>query len=515
MNNTTTISRIRNYIFLALSFAIVVAFLSLSRYALPKTDDFADMMYGYQSLEQTGNIYKTSWNITQQMYTNQQGTYSSVYALIFLLVKTGTNLIRYQKIIAVLAGLLFVSYLYLLLTIAKHFHFDSVWGVFLFSALWVAVDLIGPGEGMLYIVGSCVYALPMALGFLATAFYLNLMESKKMLPMILWTILSMGCAILGAGGVLMVSAMINIFMVWIFLSRWILDRKFPIRGILPFWAAFGGALANALAPGNFNRYSSATGEKPDYLASVLNTFGVNNEQLWHLFSHTYFLVACLLIAVFVLLTKTKLTKEDYRIHPIVMAVACYISCYIVIFPTVLGYQLSVGERVEERIILAFAWIAAINVFLTWTYLLFWLKARFLAGFQVKVLGTAVAAVVLALGIGLNVMYLPLARPEETTPTLTTIYNEYTTGALDNYYAAYHLALLGADAMDVSGQYYIFYEFPESKLFMNSSMSSDPQWWVNYTAGAVYQLALFAYCPDHPFSEADVIEAGYTMEQLLP
>ena len=107
------------------------------------------------------------------------------------------------------------------------------------------------------------------------------------------------------------------------------------------------------------------------------------------------------------------------------------------------------------------------------------------------------------------------RTDGSAPTLTTVYREYRSGNLANYYASYHLALLGAEAQPVSGLYYIFYEIPETKLFMGNSMSADPEWWVNRTAAAVYQLALFDYCPEHPFTEQDALDMGCTMESLLP
>ncbi len=517
MNNSSFLRKqIWNILFIVLSCLIFISFFSLARYALPKTDDFADMMYGYKSLEQTGNVYKTSWTVMKDIYENQQGTFFSSFSLIFLLVKTGINLTRYQHIIGALVCLFFCSYLFLLYCIAKHFHFKHVVGVFLFTTLWTAVDLVGPGEGLLYIVGACVYALPLAFGFLAIAFYLQLMESKKPIAIFLWTCLSMGAAFLGAGGVLMSSAMINIFMVWIFLYEWFVNRKFPLRGLLPFLTAFASALLNALAPGNFKRFTSGAGEaKPDYIGSVLDTFGVTNEQILHLMQQTYFLVAILLVTVFVIFTKNSYTKEHFRVHPIIIAIASYFSCYIVLFPTVLGYQLSAGEHIEQRIIFAFAWIASINLFLTWTYLLMWIKVRYVSEIAIRPIAVTITCLVLIAGIVSNVLYVPNCREENTAPTLTTIYNEYSSGSLENYYAAYHLALLGADAAPVSTAYYVFYEYPDTQLFMNSSMSSDTSWWVNVTVAAIYQLGLFAYCPEHPFSEQDALDAGYTMEQLLP
>ena len=88
-----------NILFLILSFAIVAAFVFLARYALPKTDDFANMMYGFNRLNITGNIYKSCLQLTREMYMQQQGTYTASFFATFLLVKCGTNLVRFRSIV--------------------------------------------------------------------------------------------------------------------------------------------------------------------------------------------------------------------------------------------------------------------------------------------------------------------------------------------------------------------------------------------------------------------------------
>ena len=101
MNKATILKKqVFNILFFVLSCAVFIAFLSLARYALPKTDDFADMATGYRSLESTGNVYVTTWETSKVIYENQQGTFFSVLSLMFLLVKTGINIARYQHIIA-------------------------------------------------------------------------------------------------------------------------------------------------------------------------------------------------------------------------------------------------------------------------------------------------------------------------------------------------------------------------------------------------------------------------------
>ncbi|MBE5907685.1 MAG: hypothetical protein E7278_02475 [Lachnospiraceae bacterium] len=505
-----------NLLFLVLCCAIFASFVFLARYALPKTDDFANMMYGFNRLNITGNIYKSCWQLTREMYMQQQGTFTSSFFATFLLVKCGTNLIRFRRIIMIFVVLLFLAYLLLLHSIAKHFHFHQIWGVFLFCVLWVAVDFAGPGEALLYLSGACVYAFPLTLGFLATVCYLKLMESKHMLPIILYTLVSAGLAFFSAGGVLMVAAMINIFMVWILLYNSYRSRKFLLRGIIPFLGAFGGALLNALAPGNFVRYTASIGDaKPDYLRSIVNTFIITGKHLLHLMLHTYFPVALVLISLFVLFLKNEGTTEQFRLHPLVVLIANYITCYLTVFPTVMGYHLAPGDSAQERMLFAFGWIASVVLMFTWVYFLLWLKVRGYYTLSLHPGNAGIAAVLLVIITIANSFSIPHFRRDGSAPTLTTMYKEYTSGSLDNYYAAYHLALLQADALDVNGQLFIFYEFPETKLFMESSMSAHTDWWVNQTAAAVYQLSLWDYCPDHAFTEEDALQSGYTIQQLLP
>ncbi len=505
-----------NLIFFVLSLGIFITFLNLARYALPKTDDFAYMMYGYQDMERGSNVFTSSWNIMKQFYMGQQGNFTSVLSAVFLLIKTGTNLGRYQLITAGFVVLSFLSYMWLMRVVAKHFHFEHVWGVFLFAALWVGVDVIGAGEPILYIVGACVYIFPLALGFLSTICFIKLMETDRAWAMVLFGIMSAGLAFFAAGGVLMVAAMINIFMVWIICYERFMHGRFPFRGLLPCLFAFAGALMNALAPGNFTRYTSGTGDSaPDYLGSIVNTLIITCEHLLHVFTRTYFLVALVLVTVAVVFTQVSASREQFRVHPLVIVIANFISCYLVVFPTVLGYHLMPGDFVEERIQFTFAWIGAMLVFMTWIYTLMWVKARHEGTPEFRGKAVAISAAVLVVCVIANILYVPAMRPEGTTPTLTTIYNEVSSGALENYYAANSLALRGAVDTGVGNRYYIFYEIPETKLFMGNSFSSDDQWWVNRTAAAIYRLAIFAYCPEHPFSEQDALDAGYTIEQLLP
>ncbi len=489
----STWGHIQNFFFVALSCVIFAVFLNLTRYALPKTDDFANMMYGYKSLEETGSILRTTWDMTVQSYTQQQGTYTAAASAIFLLVKCGTNLLRYQKIIAVFVALTFVSYGLLVWALARHFQLRHVWGVILFSALWVAVDLVGPGEPMLYIVGACVYCLPMSLGFLATVCYLRLMESAGRPAIICWSVLASGLAFLATGGVLMVAGMVNIFFVWIVILIWYERRHFPLRGVIPFFFAFGGALLNTLAPGNFTRYADNYGVgRPDFKSAFIYTGVITLEHLVHLLTQTYFLVALLIVAVVVLFSRVELPANCFRLNPIFLVIATYISCYVIIYPTVLGYNLLPRQFVEERICFTFAWIAALLLFLTWTYFLVWVKTGFFTESWTHRTAVIVTTVAIFLGVAGNLLYVPRFRADGSAPTLTTMYREYRSGNLAYYYASYHLALLGAEAQPVSGLYYIFYEIPENKLFMGNSMSADPEWWVNRTAAAVSQLALFDY-----------------------
>lgn len=505
-----------NILFLIFSCIIFASFVFLARYALPKTDDFANMMYGFNRLNITGSAIKSCLQLTREMYMQQQGTYTASFLATFLLIKCGTNLLRFRYVILVFVLVIFLAYTLLLHSIAKHFHFQHIWGVYLFSALWIAVDFVGPGEALLYLSGACVYAFPLSLGFLATTCYLKLMESNHKLAMILYTILSAGFAFFAAGGVLMAAAMVNIFLVWILLYESYRNHKFMLRGIIPFLGAFSGALLNALAPGNFVRYSSSIGaEKPDYISSIWNTLLITCEHLLHLMQQTYFLVALIVIGLFVFFLQTDSTRDQFHLHPLVLLIANFITCYLAVFPTVLGYHLSPGDPAQERMLFAFGWIASAVLMLTWVYFLMWLKVRGHFTGQLHARSAAVAALLLVVVSLANVFYIPQFRGDDSRPTLSTIYREYTSGRLDQYYAAYHLALLQADALDVSGQLFIFYEFPETKLFMESSMSAHTDWWVNQTAAAVYQLSLWDYCPEHPFTEADALQSGYTIQQLLP
>lgn len=497
-----------------LSCGIIATFLGLSRFALPRTDDFADMMYGFQSLFTTGNVYRSAFEVSRDIYFHQQGTFFSCYAIFFLLMKTGTNLLRYQIVIALFMLFFFASVLVLIYTVTKQFHMNSMWGIFLFAILWIALDFAGPGDSMLYLVGACVYILPISFGFLATACYLKVFDAMELRQRILWTVASSVCAFLCSGGVLMAAGMINIVMVLLLLSRWIVNRKFPVQGILPFLAALASALLNALAPGNFTRYTNAYGSRPSITQGVIHTFSVTAQQFLHLFRHTYLLIALVLIAIAILCMHQELLAERFRIHPILVLIGCFVSCYVVMFPSVLGYALTTALPVENRILFTFAWVATPSIIFAWSYLLCWIRVHILPELQIEVLPVTLGGVALFVALVLNLLYVPAMRVN-SAPTLTAIYKEYRSGALQQHYAAYHLLLLGAEAAEQESHYVVTYEIPPSSLFMDHHLSADNTWWVNTTLAAVYQLGAFTYGPDHPFTEEDALAAGYTIEQLLP
>ena len=503
-----------NCVFLLLSAIIMIAFLFLSRYALPTTDDFADMMFGFQKLNATGNVYRSVYQTSRDIYFGQQGTFFSCFSLFFLLIKTGTNLIRYQMIIAALMLFFFASIGYLVYTIAKHYQLTHIWGIFLFTALWVAMDYVPCGDSMLYIVGACVYTLPLSFGFLSIAFYLKTMYAQQHTALLFWTILSSGCAFLCSGGVLMAAGMINIVMVLMFLSRWITTRRFPLRGLIPFLFAFGSALINTLAPGNFARYMNAYGTRPSIRHGILQTFVITSQQFLQLFKHTYLLIALIIIAVTLLCMRQEISKEHFQLHPMLVLLAGYVACYVVMFPSVLGYSLAISQRVEDRIKFTFAWVAMLAIVFGWSYLMCWIRIHILPRLKVENIPISLGIITLFVALVLNPIYIRITRVD-THPTLTTIYKEYHSGALEQYYAAYHLMLLGAEAAETSSHYVVTYEIPMSALFMNHPISADNTWWVNTSMAAVYQLSAFTYGPDHPFTEEDALEAGYTIEQLLP
>ncbi len=506
---------IPNLFFALLSLVIFAIFVFVSRYALPKTDDFANMMYGFQNFERTHDASQAAWDTMVTGYFNQQGTFVSGFLAPFLLVKTGVNLVRYHRVVTFFVCLAFIGTLFMLYVLAKYLHFDGVWGAFLFGTLWVAVDRIGPGEPLMQYVGLVVYGLPITLCMFAIGFYILLMQCKNKVWMVLFTIASMVSGFLACGGVLMVAAMTNMLMVLLFLHNWFVERRFPLRGMLPFLSAFASALINALAPGNFVRYANGGGGKPEYLTSIWNNFGVVNQNLLEDITYTYLLVALVIITVFVLFAKRELSKEHYRIHPLIVAIGSYGLSYIVMFPTTLGYRMVAHGYIQERTIFTFTWATAIGLVVTWTYLMHWLKARYLKKLTWNKASVVISLVLVIISTVANITYIPVARNHESKPTLQTVWDEVSSGSLNNYYVAYHLALKKAENTAVGQPCYVFYEFPPTRLFQDSCMSSDPTWWVNSTCAAVYQIPLFAYCPDHPFTQEDIDETGYTFKELLP
>jgi len=507
-----------NLIGFVLTIGIAIAYLCVAHYALPKTDDFANFQSTVASFNETGDASKTAWDLMTRTYMNQQGTFFSLLVIMFLFAKIGMNFVTYRYVIEFFTVFFFVAFIFMLYVMSKYFKFNKAWGVFLLGALWIAVDRIGPGEFMMYLTGMAVYSLPMALAFFSIGFFLLCLNANRRLIAVIFALFSSGCAFLACGGVLMVSAMTNMLMVLFILHRWYTTKQFPFRGIVPFLFAFASALINALAPGNFNRYTGETGisdTKMQVWDSIVHTFGITNQEIGKVISHTFFLIAILFIAAFILIPKWELSKDDYKVHPLFFLLGGYALSYIVIFPTVLGYNMAPGDYIQERLIYAMSVVIALSLIIFWTYLMFWMKAGHSIALSKSKLAVAGYMGLLLIGLIVNIYYVPIVRDEQCKPTLAQIHQEFSTGSIYEYYAAHHLTFLLAMNTRPDTAFHIYYWFPESHLFTYSSFSADPNWWVNSTAAATFDVPIFAYVPDHDFTEQDALDAECTIESLLP
>ena len=507
-----------NWGFAILTIAIAITYVWLSRYALPKTDDFANLWKGMFYFHETGDASASALGAMIEGYLKQQGTFFSGFTATFLLLKVGTDLVRFRHIVMAFVVFFFVAMCFSLRILAKYFRFEPIWGLFLFSYIWIALDRIGPGESLMFITGIAVYGLPIALCFLSISFYALLMETDTKWMRLCYSILSAGCAFCSCGGVLMVAAMTNMLMVIFVIHRWYSQHRFPLRGIIPFFCAFVSALVNALAPGNFNRYSNAAGDaaaRPHIKAAIWNTFGVANEQLLRMLTSTYLLIALALIALLVLFSRKEINDRDYRIHPFFFFIGSYALTYIVMFPSVLGYDMVPHGYIQERTVFTFSQAATLGIILTWTYLMFWIKTNYeltWASARNPLIAGLVLVVVCTFA---NLYYVPIARQDEAKPTLTEIYIEHRSGSLKQYYMANHLVFWGTTYTRKDSICRIEYEVPDSNLFAFHNLSSDTGWWVNYTIASIYEIPFFAYVPDHEFGEEDVAVYGIRSEDLLP
>lgn len=504
---------------LFLFFAIIVAalFVSVSRYALPKTDDFSNLWYGVTYFNQGNSASGAAWKAMVNGYLGQQGTFFSGFTATFLLLKVGTDIVKFRHVVMAFVCFFFASYIFSLRILAKHFRFDAIWGAFLFGTLLTAVDHIGPGESLMFITGIAVYGLPIALSLLSVAFYTLVMDSTKTWQLVLFTIASALCAFPSCGGVLMVAAMTNMLMVLVFIHQWYTSRRFPLRGIIPFLFAFGSALTNALAPGNFVRYQNQAGEaaaKPHLGQALVNSFGISAEQILSILSSTYALILLVVIALLILFSKQEL-EDHYRIHPLFFFLAAYALYYIVIFPSALGYDMVPHGYIQERTVFTFTQAATVGLFIAWTYLWLWIKAHKHLTLELSKRHLINAFIVLVVCVAANIIYVPMVRGGETNPTVTQIYKEFSSQSIKEYYAARYLGYLVAMNTREDTAFYMTYELPESKLFPDDSLSSDPTWWVNRTMSYIYKVPLYAYTPSHTFGKSDLEQYNTTLRELQP
>lgn len=256
-------------------------------------------------------------------------------------------------------------------------------------------------ESLLWYVGACAYTMPFMVGCFGIVCELKISEqdSKKIRYVV-------GASILGmlAGGGTLQNAGYFCWIYLLFLGCDILYKK-PVKyHLIPFLAAFCGALINVAAPGNYVRKAVRYESVSLFVAAKYTLIAVWQE-LSYLLSQTYVPIILLVIAILAVIYIHPVEKGIW--NPVVVSAAMIAGWIISTFPVCYGYA---SSALTERSATTLDWFMVAGLFLIVLSIANWCKLKAVTISQ----GTIYVTVLLVI---MNIGYIQNLVPITQMPGL--------------------------------------------------------------------------------------------------
>jgi hypothetical protein len=309
-----------------------------STYTVMIADDFwyAKMTGRYTNFFE---YLKLSWDYMIYEYKYYQGTYfSEFFCALFNPVSWNSYpLLRAMMIINCIisfGALMFLVYVVMDDVFEGHL---SLKMVILACVVFTMTQYDAFQEIFFWYIGAGVYSYPLALAFLAIAFFIlaNRSDTKhKKGLMIAAGILG----VLGVGGSLAISGMVTYLVLVLVFYYWISGKKGDKSNITMFVLCFLGSLISTIAPGNFARQSVETSQEISLAKTFADTLQVYCDNVKFLFVQRNFEIILLIVIVcgMIAADAVKIDKKNWLIAGILLVFMPFIA----IFPVVLGYNVA-------------------------------------------------------------------------------------------------------------------------------------------------------------------------------
>lgn len=323
-------------------YVILISFiyplLHATMYGIPFADDFSYTL-SWQDFE--GSIWKyLLWNV-KDTYLNWQGTYfSALIGGIPTYYLGGLELLRIEMLIN--TALFFIAVYSCISSIIACMGItrEKVHTVMLMctiACLFYLLSRTKMEEIFYWRTGITGYTLPLSCALFCIACYFK----YEMNVHRRWLLLGSVLAICAAGGALNIAAFLCAVLLFGIVYNFVVLKKIE-KNILIGIAAFLGALANAVAPGNFARHAIVDSE-----VRLMETLWVTMVRVSDTIADGFQNGMLLVIVVVVFLIAYKnLGESEFQFkYPGLVLIYGLFAIYITDFPVVLGYS---GKLMPDR-----------------------------------------------------------------------------------------------------------------------------------------------------------------------
>lgn len=314
---------------------IVLPIVILTFYSVIGADDFSNML-GVIHAEGDSWLEK-AFNRTREMYYNWGGGFAGIFAELF-------ELKIYQKFgftglhieLFFISILFFSSFFISFLCFWKYLieNRDSrtdIFGLLIFDLiLFGFLNNTYIADAFYWCTGSGGYTVSLLLFFFS---FILLMFYTRYSDKVYLIVLSCVFCFLSCGGSINISALVCAVYLGMILFAFL--HKNPIKGVvIVFCSGFLGAMVNVLAPGNYLRHNSYSGNYEIIkilFYTLKNTFIIFGDQIAGGILLVVFILALLFMNHMVKKIKIKFD------HPLLVSFYCLFSLFIVNFPVCFGY----------------------------------------------------------------------------------------------------------------------------------------------------------------------------------
>lgn len=458
--------------------SIVMPFVLSEGYTYLCEDDFSFEGGGRDAAEQYGEI-KGAFYAAHRYYMTWEGTYFSNFIWHIIRPYMRWGMPGFHMVMIGGAIVFFLTLYVAIKAICKNKMYTLSIFFLVLSAVLSLEETLGLKELLFWYTGAVNYTWVLSASLLTLALQLKIKEEQDKRKQWILAGISIITALIGSGGVLMMTAVHCswLLLVVILLYDEIREKKLIV---VPFLAAFAGALWNACAPGNFVRNDYTMNEQSYGVMDALrDTLFCWKEHITRVLDKPLFIL--ILAAVFIVTAiwgGKIISKGINHIKLILVIAGMFATQYLTAFPAVLGYH---GSLYNMRTSSTFDMVIKITLIFMMMALAQWSVEHIRVIYKILI---AAAAVVVVFGIinrseikkSINEGYTYNLMKELGNGTLRDVYKvrEATLSRLDS-------AADGEDVVIISNP------IPPNETMYGMGLLEDSGAFVNSSAAGMFKL----------------------------